>query len=1129
MISKISSIHSKTFIALKNSPFSLLFIYLQIYLESKQLESKKVMKHYNWFRLSIGIFLFNFTMTNELAAQEKPKFLTEYNQEWVDKTFASLTLDEKIGQLLMPRGNFSGKDFEVEKLLMWIKEYKIGGLTMFAGPPTRQALVTNLLQANSRVPLLIGQDFEWGLAMRLDSTVKFPYAMTLGSIQGKDDVMYAMGEEVGRQCNRMGVHVNYAPVVDVNVNPKNPVINFRSYGENKYIVAKRSIQYLKGMQSQNIIATAKHFPGHGDTGVDSHYDLPLIPHDKARLNDIELYPYKELISQGLSGIMTAHLSIPALDNTKNLASTLSPKIVTDLLKKELKFEGLVFTDAMDMAGAVKYFPNGQAIVKAILAGNDILETFLDVPTAVKAIKEAVAKKEIPMALLDARVKKILQAKSWVGLDKYQPIEMENLIQDLNPSKSDWINHELAEGAITLIKNSNSILPISDLQQKIVIVSIESEQKSAFQNMADNYTNIIHYQIKPNEDSLKVIATIAKAQSEADLLVIAIHTSSNSPYKKYGISSATTQALNVINAGKKNSLVVFGNPYLLESLPNIENFESIVVGHQSTSYLESAAAQAIFGAIPLSGKLPVSINEKYKVDHGINTSSIGRLAYGVPEQVGVDSRLLEVRIDSVVNVGLLAKAYPGAVLQIAKNGRVIYQKPYGFRTYEDGDVLANQGGKTYEQGNKDVMDTGLSGIVERNGTRKAVTSLNANQVKLSTIYDFASVTKVTTSALAVMQMMSNGQFDLDKTFGDYYPAFKGTNKADLKFRDMLTHRSGLKAWIPFWTNCIDSVATIKFALENNSITKEDLVIDTLKRSFWQKIFFRKAKTAINYLASTKRVKTWEKALTSNNIQWLPNTVSYTKLPDYDIQISENVWLNNAYKERIFNDIASSVVKPEQGYVYSDLHYYTYPTFVPNIVGTDWESYLKKTYKSLGANTLTYNPLRYYDKTMIAPTEYDSLFRRTVIHGRVHDEGASMLGGISGHAGLFGNANDLTKLMQMYLQNGSYGGNQFIKPEVLQECTSYQFPNEGNRRAIAFDKLDFNKTIGNGPQMASSDSYGHSGYTGTFTWVDPATETVYVFLANRVYPTRNNNKIGSLNIRTEVGNQLYKTIKESKVKM
>jgi len=1087
------------------------------------------MKQYNCFKLMIMIFMLVIPFKNKLTAQEKPKFLTEYNQTWVDQTFASLTLDEKIGQLLMPRGNFSGRDFEVDKLLMWIKEYKIGGLTMFAGPPTRQAQVTNLLQANSRVPLLIGQDFEWGLAMRLDSTVKFPFAMTLGSVQGKDDVMYAMGEEVGRHCRRMGVHVNYAPVVDVNVNPKNPVINFRSYGENKYVVAQRSIQYLKGMQSQNIIATAKHFPGHGDTGVDSHYDLPLITHDKARLHDIELYPYKEMINQGLSGIMTAHLSIPALDDTKNLASTLSPKIVTDLLKKEMKFEGLVFTDAMDMAGAVKYFPNGQAIVKAILAGNDILETFLDVPTAVKAIKEAIAKKEIPMSLLNARVKKILQAKSWVGLDNYQPIVIENLIQDLNPIKSDWINHELAEGAITLIKNDYAALPISDLQQKIVIISIESDKKSTFQSMADNYTNITHYQIKSNEDSINVISIISKAQAEADFLVLAIHTSSNSPYKKYGITSATSQALNVVEPGKKKTLVVFGNPYLLESLPNIENFQSIVIGHQSTSYLESAASQAIFGALPFTGKLPVSINDIYKVDQGINTTSIGRLAYGVPEQVGVDSKLLEARIDSVINLGLSEKAYPGAVMQIAKNGRVIYQKPYGFKTYEEATYDANQGGKTYEQGNKDVMDTGLSGNVESKDTAKSTQTINTNQVKLSTIYDFASVTKVTTSGLAVMQMMSNNQFDLDKTFGDYYPAFKGTNKADLKFRDMLTHKSGLKAWIPFWTNCIDSVATLKFALQNKTLTADDLVINKLKRSLWQKIFFRKAKTEIDYQASIKKGKTWDKALTSDNVQWLPNTVSYIKSPGYDIQISDTVWLHKSNKDKIFTDIGASAVKPTQGYVYSDLHFYTYPTFVPIIVGMDWESYLKKTYKSLGANTLTYNPLRFYDKSMIAPTEYDSLFRRTVIHGRVHDEGGSMLGGISGHAGLFGNANDLTKLMQMYLQNGSYGGVQFIKPDVINECTSYQFPNEGIRRAIAFDKLDFNKSIANGPQLASSDSYGHSGYTGTFTWVDPATQTVYVFLSNRVYPTRNNNKIGSLNIRTEVGNELYKTIKESKVKM
>jgi beta-N-acetylhexosaminidase len=385
-----------------------------------------------------------------------------------------------------------------------------------------------------------------------------------------------------------------------------------------------------------------------------------------------------------------------------------------------------------------------------------------------------------------------------------------------------------------------------------------------------------------------------------------------------------------------------------------------------------------------------------------------------------------------------------------------------------------------------------------------------------VYDLASVTKISTSALAVMQLMSEGKFDLDKTFKDYYPEFGNSNKANLKFRDMLTHRSGLKAWIPFWMNCVDTLATVR----NSSIFKEKYP-NLLKKKLFE--------SKIKYEARVQKAISEDKnlvkaAINPRDLKWKPNTLSNTQSADFNIQVTDDLWLHKDYRNTIFKAIEDSPIKPEQGYVYSDLHYYTYPTFMPNIMGMDWETYLKKTYRKLGANSLTYNPLRYFSKSQIVPTEVDTLFRKTLIHGRVHDEGAGMLDGVSGHAGLFGNANDLMKLMQMYLNKGSYGGEQFIKPEVLAECTKYQFPNEKNRRGIAFDKPDFNPKVGNAPPSASADSYGHSGFTGTFVWIEPKYNMVYVFLSNRVYPTRDNTKISTLNIRTEVGEQIYKLMKK-----
>lgn len=1062
-------------------------------------------------------------------AQQTPDFLTNYNKTWVDSVFQSLSIDQKIGQLLMPRGNFSGQAYEPEKLKEWIQKYQIGGLAMFAGQPTVQAQLINELQELSSVPLLIGMDFEWGLAMRLDSTVRFPYQLTLGSMYEGTELIEAMGEEIAKQSKRLGVHVNYGPVADVNVNPNNPVINFRSFGEDKLNVTRKALAYMKGLQSQHIIATAKHFPGHGDTGVDSHYDLPVIPHDKARLDDVELYPFNALIKNGLSGIMTAHLSIPELDNTPNLAATLSQKIITGLLREEMGFEGLTFTDAMDMQGITKHFPNGTALVQALLAGNDILETFVDVPTAVTAIKNALASGELSEAILNQRVLKILKAKSWVGLDKYQPTNIENLIEDLNSIQSDYLNRELAERTITLVKNEDNTLPIKDLQQKMAFISLDNAATSAFQNMASNYTEVDFFNM-PIDASDNLVQLIHNRTKDYDRLVIGLHLQSIRPTNNYGVTAANQFALIALLENPNCTVVIFGNPFSLDKIEGLQKAKAIVMANQLTPYMEEAATQAIFGAIPFLGRLPVTVNETYKYGFGIHPETLKRLAYGVPEQVGLNSLVMNSRIDSVINLGLNEKAYPGAVMQVAKNGRVIYRKAIGFHTYEDaenGERMTDN--ETYEKGNKDVMDNRNpfepeSQILLPQTIGNPEAQKLTGSVQLTDSYDMASVTKISTSALAVMQLMTEGKFDLDAKFGDYYEEFRGTNKENLTFRDMLTHRSGLKAWIPFWMDCIDTLSTInKGLIQNPKLLSQLEYFPQPELTFFQKLFRKKQLPKYDYLGSVQRNNDlWLELLSTKTITWKPNIFSNKESEIYSVLVADTLWLHKDYKKTIFKQIADSDIKPEQGYVYSDMHYYFYPEIVPRITGKPWETYLKETYKSLGANSLTYNPRRFYPLNQIVPTELDTLFRKTQIHGRVHDEGAAMLSGISGHAGLFGNANDLMKLMQMYLQNGFYGGTRFISPEVIAECMKYQSDPNENRRAIAFDKLHPDKSIANGPQKGSALSYGHSGYTGTFTWIDPLYDMVYVFLANRVYPTRDNNKISSMNIRTEVGNEIYKTI-------
>jgi beta-N-acetylhexosaminidase len=1067
------------------------------------------------FILLFSVLLLSFSA----FSQKNPDFLTNHQAKWVETTLQNMTLDQKIGQLFMPRGNYGYKGYDPQKLLKWVKEYHIGGVVFFGGQPTTQANITNQLQAASKIPMFIGEDFEWGLAMRLDSTVRFPYQMALGAMPNNEALIEKMGQEIGRQCNRLGVNVNYAPVVDVNNNPNNPVINFRAFGEDKINVTKKALAYMRGLQSQRIITSAKHFPGHGDTGVDSHYDLPVINHNKKRLDDIELFPYKELIKNGLSGVMTAHLSIPALDSTKNLASTLSPNIVTDLLRKELGFKGLVFTDAMDMQALVKFFPKGEAIVRAVMAGNDVIETFEDVPTAFNALKTAIIQGKITEKDLNNRIRKILMAKSWAGLDKFQPIPLDNLVKDLNTIESDLLNRKLAEASVTLLKNENDVLPIKDLTQKIAFVSIDAKEMTAFQKMANNYTKIDHFFI-PTNASDTIIQNIVSQTSDYDLVVVGIHLANIRPSGKYSLTESNQKAVAALTKSGKSVVAIFGNAFILDKFQGVNEAKAIILGYQMTNYTEEAAAQAIFGATAMQGRLPMTVNKNFPMGMGISTQAIGRLAYSSPEMVGIDSRELNMRIDSVVNLGLREKAYPGAVVQVAKDGKVIFQKSYGFHTYEDATNSTPKDQKNaYQIGTKnDVMDE----KIKANVTPKSEIEVQKTMkglVKVDDLYDLASITKIATSALAVMQLTSEGKFDINKNYADYLPEFSNSNKANLTFKNMLTHKAGLVSWIPFWTNCIDSVKTVQ-----NSLVFKEKYENKFHQNFFQRLFFGKKRMEKKLaLAIQTDKEMWKACYDAKSITWRPNIFADKASLDYPIQVTDALWVNKKYASSLFQTIKDSPIKSEQGYVYSDLHYYTYPRIVSQITGIEWETYLKKTYNGIGANSLTYNPLRFYGKDKIVPTERDDFFRKIILHGRVHDEGAALLNGISGHAGLFGNANDLTKLMQLYLQKGNYGGVQYIKPEVVAEFTKYQFPELKNRRGIAFDKLDFNKKISNGPQSASEESFGHSGFTGVFTWADPKYNLTYLFLSNRVYPTRENGKISTLNIRTEVGEAIYRCIK------
>lgn len=693
-----------------------------------------------------------------------PPFITN-DTKWVDSVFAKLTPEERIAQLFMVAA-YSNKDKkhkdEISKL---IQENKIGGLIFFQGGPVRQANLTNYYQSISKVPLLISIDGEWGLAMRLDSTPQFPRQMALGAIQN-DSLIYEMGREIGRECKRMGIHVNFAPVADVNNNPQNPVIGSRSFGEDKYNVARKAAAYMKGLQDEKILANAKHFPGHGDTDSDSHKTLPLINHSKERMDSLELYPFKQLIKQGLGSMMVAHLSIPAYDTTRNTASTLSKAVVNDLLKEQLQFKGLVFTDALNMKGVSKFFKPGEVDVKALLAGNDVLLFAEDVPLAIMAIKSAIDSGLVTQSEIDLRCKKILLTKKWVGLDKYKPVNVNNLYADLNNPTAYLINKKLAENYLTLLSNKDNIIPIKNLDTlRIASVAVGPKQKDEFQKMLGSYTSIEHFVI--DKDARKEeFDSLLKKLKPYNLVVVAISNTNSNPKKDFGTTPQQEYLLKLLRKQSRVVLNVFGNPYILTKFPEAEKVDAVLWSYEYNEFTQQLSAQLIFGGIPAKGKFPVTASPKFSLNTGITYASTTRVRFVSPAEMGINEKKLSM-IDTLALKGIKENVYPGCQVLAIKDGKVFYNKAFGYHTYD-----------------------------------------NKKKVETTDLYDLASITKIASSTAALMKLVDEKKINLDDKLGAYLPELIGTNKSDIIIREMLTHQAGLPAWIPFWQRTVDKAGAYR---------------------------------------------------------------------------------------------------------------------------------------------------------------------------------------------------------------------------------------------------------------------------------------------------------------------------------
>lgn len=977
------------------------------------------MKRLSLFFLS----LIGLVYSQDLIAQnvrQAPAFKQYENSTWVDSIISTLTPDERIAQLIMVAAYSNRGEAHKQEIIKLIEEQKIGGLIFLQGDPASQVNLMNDYQEASEVPLLGAIDAEWGLGMRLDNTISYPFQMGLGAIQD-EQLLYELGQEVGKQVKRVGLHMNFAPVVDVNNNPNNPVINYRSFGEDKHNVASKAIAYMKGMQDESILTTAKHFPGHGDTDTDSHYALPVINHPVERLDSLELFPFRKIIEAGIGGIMVAHLDIPALD-ASGVPSTLSKPIITDLLKKQLGFEGLIVTDAMNMKGVTKGNTPGVVDKDAILAGNDLLEFTEDVPRAISEIRKAVNQGLISQAEIDRRVRKLLAVKQWVGLNEYKPTSVQGILGDLNSNKAKLLNRNLMEASLTVLKNEQNLLPIKQLHnRKFASVSFGKSSQSAFQKKLSLYTDFKHYQL-PNEATKAQIDEVRARLQDADVVVVGVHDHSKFPRNSVRLSGSVKQFLSELSGQDNSIIVAFKNPYVLNEFSGIEDAPALIVAYQDTPVSQEVAAELVFGGIGANGKLPVSVGDKFKAGEGLEVAGGIRLSYTLPEAVGMDSEILNKGIDSLMEHAIAMKATPGGQVLVAKNQKVVFHKAYGEHVYSD-----------------------------------------TTKVKKDDLYDLASVTKISTAMAALMKLYDEGDFDLDGTLADHLPGFKRSNKKDIPYTDILTHQARFQPWIPFWRN-------------------------TLRKN--------------------------------GSYKWW--TIKKDSSSRYPIKITDDMYLHQNYPDKIVKAIRKSDLRDEKEYVYSDFFFILAPRVVESMIEDDFSTYLQENfYEPLGASTLGFNPSSDYSKDRIVPTEHDYMFRHQPIHGSVHDEGAIMMGGVSGHAGLFGNANDLAKLLQMYLNGGEYGGRRYLETATLEKFTSRTFPESDNHRALGFDKpnYDHQGVSRNTATQVSAASFGHTGFTGIMVWMDPEEDLLYLFLSNRVSPTRDNHRLYRLNTRTEIQQVLY----------
>lgn len=956
---------------------------------------------------------------------------------WVDSVYNTLTPTDRIAQLMVV--NVSPMQGAKSKAnIKAFCDLHVGGFLFSKGSINDFAEMTNYAQEHSKVPLLMTLDGEWGAAMRVKGAPTFPYNMTLGAIRDPQ-LLYRYGEEMGRECKALGIQVNFAPVLDVNSNPDNPVIGKRSFGENQQNVANLGVAYSLGIEAGGVMAVGKHFPGHGDTNTDSHKALPNIDHDLATLENVDLYPFKQFIKAGCGGVMVGHLSVPALEKA-GVPSSMSKKITTDLLKDKMGFKGLVFTDGLGMEGATLASNN---CVSALKAGADVLLNPRNASADIAAIKKAIADGEISQASIDERCRKMLAYKYALGLNHLRPIDLSTIDKTLNTPAAHALIQELADASITALPNkamadNRNILPLGSLgSRSFAVVNIGAAADNQFSEYCRKYADVDVFGAKEGALSQKQISDILSH----DVVIAAV----------YSDSQAAASALASLRKAKTLLPVFFINPYKLTKFKtSIEAAPVSVLAYDDTPELRIAAAKGLFGGIEVDGQLPVNVKGIAKAGEGLEIGK-SRLGYSSPVAKGMDPAIT-ARIDSVMTLALANGAFPGAQVLVAKGGDVIIDRCYG---------LTTKGGE---------------------------------KVTPFTLYDLASVSKTVGTLPGVMKAYDLGLFDLDTPAYKYVSDMNVKGKREITPRMLLFHETGMPAGLNMYNVMMDS-ASYKGKLTTN------------KRDAAHTI-------AIN-----------GGGFGNNTAKLRSDIASATKSATNDIEAACGIFVGNAAYDTIMANIYRSEIKPARNYVYSCLNFCILMDMEQRLTGQPHDRYVTDSiWAPIGAYSFTYRPTTKYPLSQIAATENDTFLRRQHVRGYVHDEMAAFSGGVQGNAGVFGTATDIAKICQMWINGGDYGGERILSEETTKLFTTAK--SAKSRRGLGFDKPDM-KNSDNSPTCdeASAATYGHTGFTGTCFWVDPEQDDlIFIFLANRVDPSRSNSAWSKSRARSTVQSMLYNAIEK-----